>query len=681
MNLFTRIFNFLKFFFYSLSIIIACLCVVISLMIFTAAKNLPKLPHPLSKIIETPGTEIYAATGEKLITLGAREPIALNKVSPDFINAVLAIEDHRFFEHHGINKLRTIKALFITFLNPKKIQGASTITQQLAKNLFFSFKPSYLRKFKELLLSFQIESTCTKQEILHAYINQIYFGKGAQGIKKAARVFFGISASDLSLEQASLLAGILKSPTNYNPYKYYEKALKRREIVLKRMAETGYITYEEKKNASQTFPELNSFYKNSRPESYFIDTVINFLVKKYSEDVVFHGGIKIFTTLDLNLQSSAEQSIKTGLENLDNILGIKKHEKILPQAALVTLDTGTGAVKAMVGGRNYLKTEFNRAVNSFRQPGSGFKPFLYYAALKEFNLTGATQMTDKNVIIPIKGAPEWNPKNFNKKNTGEIIIKKAFTYSVNSIAAQLVEMTGPELVIETAKSCGIKSPLNNVYSIALGTSPVSPLEMAAAFSTFATNGIRHEPFFIWRVENSFGRVIYEHLVKDKKVLNPEIAFQILDMMRSVVDTGTGKIIRKNGFINPAAGKTGTTDNYNDAWFTGFTPSLCTSVWTGFDKKRNLKTLNNRGITGGRGAAPIWADFMKKALVNEPIKKFIIPEKIKFKKVDSKTGCKPLNKKSLTNEKSLEIYKIPLKQNQLICRTISQEQKKYQEQEK
>ena len=263
------------------------------------------------------------------------------------------------------------------------------------------------------------------------------------------------------------------------------------------------------KNALETFPELNLLYRDSKTENYFIDTVINFLVKEYGDDVVFHGGIKIFTTLDLSLQSYAKQSIKIGLENLDNILGIKKYDSnldskkynsMLPQAALVALDTNTGAVKAMIGGRNYFRTEFNRAVNSFRQPGSGFKPFLYYAALKKFNLTGASLMTDKNIIIPIKGAPDWIPKNFDGKNTGKIIIKKAFTYSVNTIAAQLVEMTGPELVIETAKLCGIKSPLNNVYSIALGTSPVSPLEMAAAFSTFATNGIKHEPFFVWRVE-------------------------------------------------------------------------------------------------------------------------------------------------------------------------------------
>lgn len=655
------ILSFVRFFFYSFIAVAACCSIIFTFLIFTAAKDLPKLPQPLSRIIEIPQTEIYAATGEMLISLGGRDSVPLARVSTDFINAVLATEDHRFFEHHGINKLRTIKALFITLFKPGKIQGASTITQQLAKNLFFSFEQSYLRKFKELLVALQIETTCSKREILHTYINQIYFGAGAQGVEKASQVFFGKFAGDLSLGEAAMLAGLPKSPTRYNPYKHYKRALKRREIVLKRMVDVGYITELAAKQALITRPELYSKYADSRTGSYFLDALINRLIKKYGEEVVFHGGIKVFSTIDSKLQAAAEESMENGLAGLDKIIGLTKEKLPKPQGALVAVDTASGAVKAMVGGRNYYTTEFNRAVNSRRQPGSGFKPFLYYTALEKLGMHGATPLIDSPVKIEIKGAPDWSPRNFEKRNAGKMILKRALTHSVNTIAAKLVEKTGPEAVIRTAKLCGIKSPLENVYSVALGTSGVTCLEMASAFATFAAGGVRHEPFLIWRVEDSFGRVIEEHIVQEKKVLDPETAFQVVDMMRSVIKRGSGRSVRRGGFMRPAAGKTGTTDNYNDAWFTAFTPSLSTSVWTGFDKKRRLKTSYNVGITGGRSAAPIWTDFMKKALAGQPERNFPIPGGIRFEKADAVTGCPAVE------DDAEKIFEIPLKENQTLLR--------------
>ena len=268
-----------RFTFYSLLTLVSLSAVVLTLIIFSVARDLPKLPEPLSRIIETPKTEIYAATGERLITLGGREPVPVSRISPHFINAVLAVEDHMFQEHHGVNKLRTLKALYVTLMKPGRIEGASTITQQLAKNLFFSFERTYLRKVKEMLVAFQIEYSCTKEEIIHAYVNQIAFGAGAQGVEKAAQVFFGKSAALLSLGEAALLAGLPKSPTNYNPYRHYDRALKRRDVVIRRMKNVGYITAQQADEELAIRPELHTDHADARTGSYFLDALITELIR------------------------------------------------------------------------------------------------------------------------------------------------------------------------------------------------------------------------------------------------------------------------------------------------------------------------------------------------------------------------------------------------------------------
>ena len=510
-------------------------------------------------------------------------------------------------------------------------------------------------------MSFQIEASSTKEEILQTYINQIHFGAGAQGVEKAAQVFFGKTALDLTLPEAALLAGLPKSPTNYNPFRHYDLALKRRDIVLNRMVRAGFISDAEARQAMLTKPELHHEQSDSRTGSYFLDALVSELISKYGEDVVFHGGIKIYATLDTRLQSYAQQALKKGLENLDVMMGITDGAADHPQGAIVAIDTGSGAVKVMIGGRDYYESEFNRATKSRRQPGSGFKPFLYYTALKALGFHPATLLTDKPVLIPVKGAADWEPKNFSKTFTGRMILKKALTESVNTIAAQMVEKLGPDAVIRTAKTCGIESPLQEVYSVALGTSNVTPFEMAAAYSVFATLGVKHEPFLFWRVEDAYGRIIFEHIVQEKRVLDPSITYQLVDMMKSVIDIGSGKSIRQLGFNRAAAGKTGTTDSFNDAWFTGFTPTLCTSVWTGFDKERKLLDSHKVGITGGRGAAPIWADFMMNAVNSDPERDFPIPDNVHFETVDTVTGCSP------EGQGGREQMSVPLKTEQQLCR--------------
>ncbi len=624
-------------FFTGLMLVCAGIFLVTLLILYTAS-DLPRLPEDLSRIIETPQSLVYNASGQVVLRLGERESVPLNRVSPDFINAIVATEDHRFFQHHGINKLRTAKALYVTLFEPGRVEGASTITQQLAKNLFFSFEQSFSRKFRELLVSFQIEVTHSKAEILEVYINQIHFGAGAQGIEKAADTFFGKSARDLTLSEAALLAGLPKSPSAYNPFRHMDRALKRRQLVLQRMKDTGYISEDQAALAASDIPEFNREKKDARSGSYFLDALVKSLIDVYGENVVYNGGIRVYATLDPRLQDLAKLSLRQGLDQLDQEMGISGEKPSRPQGALVAIEPATGAVRAMVGGRDYFESEFNRATHARRQAGSGFKPFVYYAAFEKGGLHPGTLMTDQSVTIPVTGAPDWQPRNFERRFQGNMVLKTALTRSVNTIAAQLVQLTGPDAVIDTARRCGINSPMQDVFSIALGTADVTPLEMTAAFSVFANSGIRHDPFLFWRVEDAFGRVLFEHIVQDQPVLDPAIAYQVVDMMKAVVDTGSGQRVRDHGFTRSCAGKTGTSNNFMDAWFTGFTPTLCTSVWVGFDRRDPLQDKNGAGITGGRGAAPIWARFMQQALADEPERNFPVPRDIRFEKIDPDTGC-------------------------------------------
>ncbi len=637
--------RFVRTFFYAGLALGGLMTVAGVIFFFVAVQKLPRVPEPLSRIIEVTPTEIFAASGERMMIIGGRETVPLNRVAQDFVNAVVATEDHRFWRHHGINKIRMVKALAITLFVPDKIQGASTITQQLAKNLFFSFKRSYMRKFRELLVALQIEAQFEKEDILEAYINQIPFDARSHGIEQAARTFFGKSASELNLAEAALLAGLPKSPTRYNPYRHWERAKRRQKVVLMRMVAAGYISRARAETAFLVPIDLVPPRERSDTGSYFLDMVIRDLETTYGADIVHHGGLKVYTTLDTRMQLYATQAVQHGLQDLDGQLRLppatqEAPEPYKPQGALVAIDTKSGALRALVGGRSYLDSAYNRAIRNQRQPGSGFKPFTYYTAFEKLDLSPATLMVDQPVTIPVKGSADWQPRNFSRTFSGPMVLKLALMKSVNTIAAQLIEQTGPTSVIDTARRCGIESPLQPFYSLALGTSGVSPLEMAGAFATFASGGIHHRPYWIARVEDAQGRVLRDHIVSGQRVLEPEKAFQMVDMMRGVIDRGSGAVVRRLGFAHPAAGKTGTTNNYHDAWFTGFTPTLCASVWVGFDREHALEDKGGVGITGGRGAAPIWTDFMQRAMEGEPTRQFQVPSGIHFEAVDSQTGRRP-----------------------------------------
>lgn len=658
MTRYARIIRRIRIVFYSLLGLagLAALAVVVSF--FVILRELPRVPDPLSRIIERPATEFYAATGERVLVLGGRQAVPLSRVSQNFIEAVVATEDHRFWSHHGVDKIRLFKAFLEGLAPGHRFRATSTITQQLAKNLFFSFERLYKRKFMEAMVAFQIESRYSKEEILEAYLNQITFGVNAIGVEQAALTFFGKPASDLTLAEASLLAGLPQAPSRYNPYNHLDRAKKRQRDVLGRMVAVGYISQKEADAAFEKPLDLRP-RQASTAGSYFLDAVIKQLEDRYGPQVVYNGGLRVTTTLDTQLQQWATDAAQKGAKRLDDMIGIPPSggdgENPLPQVAIAAIDVNSGAVKAVVGGRDYAQSEYNRAVQSNRLPGSGFKPFVYYTALNSFDVSPATVMDDKKITIEINGADDWTPNNFGKKFLGPMIVKRAFMESVNSVAAQLVEKTGPDKVIETARKCGITSPLASVYSIALGTSGVSPLEMASAFSVFASGGIRHEPFWIWRVEDVYGRALEEHIVSRENTLDPDTVFQLVDMMQGVVDKGTGKVIRSMGFSLPAGGKTGTTNDYIDAWFTGFTPSLSVSVWTGYDtSNRGLRDRNGTGITGGRAAAPIWADFMIKATGGEMERKFPVPPGIHYETVNDTTGY-------LTDDDDPQALKVALKE--------------------
>lgn len=639
-----RLFRILSVSIYLVATILALSAIGLFCLFLVAVKDLPRVPEPIGRINDTPSTEIFSADGSRILIIGGRETVNIDDVSYAFIQAILATEDHRFWEHQGINKLRTMKALWITLFEKGKVQGASTITQQLAKNLFFSFERSYIRKFRELLVALQIEAQFSKQEILEAYINQIPFGVGAYGIGEASRTFFGKSAGELTLSEASLLAGLPKSPTLYNPFRYPERAQKRQRVVLQRMVVTGMISSEEAAEAGAKPLSLHTPGRSLRVDSYFLDAVMKRLEETYSPEVVYHGGLRVYTTLDIHMQQQAEAALQQGIDRLESQMEIAEgslaalhKDDIGLQGALVAVEVNTGAVKAIVGGRDFFQTPFNRALQNNRQPGSAFKPFLYYGVLDRLGKTPADVMVDKRVSIPVAGKPAWKPRNFSRKYKGPMIIKRALTDSVNTVAAQLVAATGPDTVIHTARQCGIVSPLGEVYSVALGTFGVSPLEMAASYATFASGGVRHPPYYIHRVEDVSGRVLEEHIITGERVLNESYTFQLIDMMGGVIDEGTGNVVRRMGFTLPAAGKTGTTNDYHDAWFAGFTPNLSAAVWVGFDRGQGMRDKNGTGITGGRGAAPIWTEFMKQALDGEPPRAFPVPSDIYFKNVDPETG--------------------------------------------
>jgi 1A family penicillin-binding protein len=626
----------------------------VSGLYFWLSKDLPQLPQSLEHINLSLPTEIYSADGERIKVLGERHPVSFEDISPDFLKAIIAVEDSRFYSHAGIDHRGLVRAL-LTNLRTKRIaQGGSTITQQLSKNLFFSFERNWMRKIKELLVAFQLEVTFSKEQILEAYSNQIYFGSGAYGIEEASQVYFNRRARELTLLQAAMLAGLPNSPNNANPFVHYEKAIRRTDYVLKRMTSEGMISNAEKEEALNSAINLASPKVESNPNLYFVDEVLSKLEKDYGKELVHFGGLKIFTTLDTRYQQFALRGARNHLEALKGRVQKKLASEKL-QVALVSIENKSGAVKALLGGKNYSHSQFNRAVSNNRLPGSSFKPFVYLTAMESLGISPATVVVDEPIKIEIPGTKPWEPQNFDEEYAGNIILKKALLKSINIVSAKLMEQVGPEKVIRTARKFGIKSPLGKHLSLALGTSGVSPIEIASAYSVIANLGIYNEPYLIQKIEDFQGNRLYEHYYQGVQQFSPDTLYPLLDMMRGVVERGTGRIIRRMGFKHPAAGKTGTTNDFKDAWFNGFTKDISTSVWVGFDNNDSMRTKSGKGLTGASAAAPIWVYYMQKALEGKTKVNFPVPENIKFATVDVETGRLP-------GEFSLEKIQVAVKED-------------------
>lgn len=616
--------------FYSATLFAALLLLLSYAGFYLLIADLPYVPPDLRQLVYAQPTEIYADDGSLVYRLGGQSYVPLDQISPYFWQGVVATEDDNFWNHHGIDKLSYVRAVYHTLFRGRRLGGVSTISQQLAKNMFFSHRRLLLRKLKDMLIAMQLESMFSKEAILEAYCNLVYFGGMAYGVEDAAQQFFNKSAADLSLPEGALLAGILNSPYSLNPFSHPDAARQRQRLVLKRMLDEGYIDRVAYERA--LLAPLNFEQRRTRGND-FIDYIITQAEKKYGSEAVRYGGLKIYTTLDPDLQKIAEEELELGLKRLEAALDSTDQPL---QGALAVVSVPTGEIKALVGSRRHIPGGFNRAVSANRHVGSGIKPFIYYAAFENLGLQPFSVEKDSLITYRLPTGQSYRPRNFEREYIGAVTLKYALMHSINTIAVQLGARLTPAKMAETIRRFGITAELDEVLSLALGTSGISPLEMASAYAMFARNGVYHTTACIRRVEDANGIVIDRGpLPLGTERLDPRISFQVLDMLQGVVDAGTGaRAIRQwAGLTVPLAGKTGTSYDFTDAWFNGVTSSLAATVWVGYDRDLQLRKRGGGGATGGFAAAPIWAAFMKRALERYPARSFQAPEGMKRVYVD------------------------------------------------
>jgi len=582
-------------------------------------------------------TYIYDVKG-KLITDLYREnrmPVDIT-VLPDHVkNAVVAIEDDQFYNHHGINFVAFGRAILVNIKNWSFTQGGGTITMQLARNVFLTQKKTITRKLEEFLWAVQIERKYSKDEILEAYLNEFYLNHGAYGIEAGARTYFGKSAKELTLSEAALIAGVIRWPSRYSPIVNPDISIERRNFVLSRMQEVGFITAAEAAAAKAEPLQLATRSERVNQARYFVDYVTQRLVERYGEAAVFGGGLRVYTTLDLDMQKAAENAL------LNNLPVNPQHEGPLtqPQGALLALVPQTGEIRVMVGGRG--EDQFNRTVLAMRSPGSAIKIFPYTAAIDR-GVTVADIYMDEPTEFTLKDGQIWKPQNYYEDFSGEVTVREAVESSLNVVAAKVVEEIGPQTIINYGKKMGIttfveQGRINDVAlsPLALGgmTKGVTLLELASAYAILANQGIKTNTTAILRVTDSNGTILEEHKPIQEVVLSEQTSYIMTDLFRGVIERGTGK----NANIGrPAAGKTGTHTEYRDAWFVGYTPDLVGIVWFGEDKPA---PMIYRGVRyGSWNAASIWGDFMREALKDAPIKDFPKPGGlVEGVLIDTKTG--------------------------------------------
>ncbi len=550
-----------------------------------------------------------------------RALIPLNEIPSYLVDAFIAVEDRKFYSHWGVDMFSIARATIANIRAGKVVQGASTITQQLARTLLNRFDQSMSRKVKEILLAMQIERLYSKDEILELYLNHIYFGSGSHGVEAAARNIFGKSARELTIGEATLIVGLPKDPLGYAPFYHPERALQRRRVVLNAMVDCEMLTKAEADSIAGSPVTIASVSDQSEFAAYFVEYIRQYIEAKYGADRLYNDGLKVYTTLDPYLQRVAEDSMETHLLDIEAshtypqtrasyeaLVDSGETESLPPdylQSAVFALEVQTGYIRVMVGGRSFKHSKFNRAVQALRQPGSLFKPFVYLAAIDN-GYTPADIVLDAPIVLELPHGDVWKPRNFSGAFEGEVTLRHALSQSINVASARLVLSIGPLAAINFAHKVGIKSPLQNVYSIALGSCDVTLLEITNAFATLAAGGIRAEPIAVKKVLDRNGEILEENPVYREEVLSPQNSFMITNMLESALNEGTGKSARYRGFMEPAAGKTGTTNDCTNGWFVGFTTEICAGVWTGFEENRTM----GRGMYGGIVSLPTWTDIMK-----------------------------------------------------------------------
>jgi penicillin-binding protein 1A len=564
------------------------------------------LPSETSYIYDVKGTLLYSLHDE-----ANRDVVDLDEVSPELKRAVLAIEDSYFYAHRGINPSSVGRALLANFREGQTVEGASTITMQLVKNLFLSPEQSISRKVAEAVLSLRLEQIFEKDQVLEMYLNQVYWGHNTYGAETAAQSYFNKSAADLTLAEAAMMAGLIQAPEEYSPFVDYTLAKQRQGIVLGRMRQLGWITAEEEATAKAQplmLGEITSFRTSVSP--YVTEAVVQELKEIFGDEAVLKGGMRVQTTVDLEMQQLAEATVQR------NHALLRQRGLNADQIALVAIDPRTHFVKAMVGGVDYNTSQFNRAIQAQRQPGSAFKPFVYYAAFASGRYTPDSVIQDSPVSYP-DGYEYYSPRNYDGSFMGNIPIRKALEVSRNVPAVKLGQEIGVARIIEITRLLGIESPMEPVISLPLGAVDLTPMEMAGAYATFASNGWHSDPTFIVQVTDSNGNVLLDNTPKPQLILDPWAAASLTNVLQGVITRGTGTAAQIG---RPAAGKTGTTDSQRDIWFVGYVPQLATAVWVGNDDYTPL----GRGATGGGFVAPIWRDFMTQALVDVPVENFRQP---------------------------------------------------------
>jgi len=595
-------------------------------------------------------TKIYSSDGEVLKEFyeQKRIPIKLSQVPQALIEATIAVEDQSFYSHWGVDFIGILRAMSVNIRHGRIVQGGSTITQQLARNLFLTQERTFMRKIKEAILALQIESTYSKDEILELYFNQIYYGSGAYGAEAAAEIYFDKHIWELDLFQCAVLAGIPRWPSRYSPKLNPEASLERTKTVLRLMQERGFA-FEDGEGIDEIPLAAAAVEEKELVGPYFTEVVRQYLEEKYGYNRLYKSGLKVYTTIDIHLQREAERLLEEGLERIEGFSGykhptyreiIEKREKRKRsseitnylQGALVAIDPATGHVKVLIGGRDYKDNEFNRAIFAKRQPGSVFKPIVYTAAIDN-GIPPSTIIIDSPVSIPQADGTIWKPTNYDKSFRGPTILRDALVHSINMISIKLLMKIGPQTATIYAKRMGIESNLPAVESLALGAGEITPMEATTAFAVFPTGGIRITPIFIERVEDAKGNVLEQNEPRREQAISPQTAYIMTSLLEDVIDHGTGRSARAWGFKRPAGGKTGTNTDYSDAWFIGFTPDMVCGVWVGFDER---KTITRSG-TGARLALPIWTEFMKVAHDTLPERTFPVPEGIVTKKICKSTG--------------------------------------------